>query len=122
MLNSVKEANLQFVMASSSDLLPAASDLPEYFGVTEEEFNRNLKKWRRPTADFETLVVSETCDPGTFCKNSLVVPIVTSSVFVLHGPATETVTTVSLAVLLVFFMKIVLILSNDNTKNLHGYS
>lgn len=81
-------------MALSHSLVSASSDLPEYFGITEEEFNRNLKKWRRPTADFETLVISETVDPGTFCKNSLVVPIVTSSVFVLHGPATEAVTTV----------------------------
>lgn len=74
---------------------PPSSELPEYFGVTEEEFNRNLKKWRKPTADFETLVISETIDPGTFCKNSLVVPIVTSSVFVLQGPANEAVTSVS---------------------------
>ncbi|ODN02256.1 Cystathionine gamma-lyase [Orchesella cincta] len=78
-------------MASARSLVPA-NDLPEYVGITEHEFLKSLKKWRRPTADFETLVISETVDPGTFCKNSLVVPIVTSSVFVLHGPATEAAT------------------------------
>lgn len=80
--------------ATSRSIIAATADLPEYFGISEEEFFQNLKKWRRPTPDFETLVISETIDPGTFCKNCLVVPIVTSSVFVLHGPATEAVTTV----------------------------
>ena len=44
-------------------------------------------QWRKCPDDFETLAVTETIDPGTFAANSLVTPIVTSSVFLLHGPA-----------------------------------
>ena len=45
--------------------------------------------WRKCPDDFETLAVTETLDPGTFAANCLVTPIVTSSVFLLNGPAAQ---------------------------------
>jgi len=62
--------------------------------LTESEFRESLQKWKKPTADFDTLVISETVDPGTFTTNSLVVPIVTSSVFKLQGSPSQHIVSV----------------------------
>ncbi|XP_021965866.1 putative cystathionine gamma-lyase 2 [Folsomia candida] len=53
----------------------------------------HLDQWRKPNVDFETMAVSATVDPGTFSRNSLVMPIVTSSVFICHGSPTEPMNT-----------------------------
>jgi hypothetical protein len=55
----------------------------------EEIAQYELAQWRKPSADFDTLAISETIDPGTFSKNSMVMPIVTSSVFISHESAAE---------------------------------
>lgn len=63
----------------------------KYPEIFEDELN--LNQWKKPPVDFETMAVSETIGEsdrvsGTFSRNSLVMPIVTSvlyySVLFLH--------------------------------------
>jgi len=68
----------------------------------EEISECELTQWRKPPTDFETLAISGTIDPGTFSKNSMVMPIVTSSVFISHESASQPMSTVRDSYLLLY--------------------
>jgi hypothetical protein len=54
----------------------------KYSVLSEVELEENARLWRRCHVDFQTMGITATIDPNTFTKNSMMIPIVTSTNFI----------------------------------------